>query len=438
MKRPLFIFLAIFTLLFAITTRAHANAYKTWGVGSRSVGMGGAFIGQADDWTAIYWNPAGLTQLKKSGASAEPGYLYLKMTDGNSARNFSPAALGDHLQGDTFLNAYGAFGFEPEQFDRNSSVYSGASPASAFGAFASIEPVTIAIGMYTPAGLQIDLASEVADAANANARIEMSFHSSVKVTSYSVAVGVPVHKKVSVGLGVNILALETNINAKKRYFNAALPDYDFRYREKSFGIGAEPIIGVMANITDKLQIGGVYRFGAKIQSLGQAEARHTALGVNQDSPYRQTYYYPSSMGVGLAYNPFPKFTLTADWEYTNWRKLNRKITYDRKDLVMSDVDFDWEWTGSSNYSVGMEYDLLPYLSLRGGIRYDESPLSDTSVSITNVVDVDKVWYTTGITFAKDNYSLDFAYAYTYGEDTILGEDYSILAHNVMLGAKYQF
>ncbi|MBT5448728.1 MAG: hypothetical protein HOK90_06005, partial [Gemmatimonadetes bacterium] len=33
------------------------------GVGVRAMGMGGAFAGVADDFTAIYWNPAGLAQM---------------------------------------------------------------------------------------------------------------------------------------------------------------------------------------------------------------------------------------------------------------------------------------------------------------------------------------------------------------------------------------
>lgn len=34
------------------------------GVGVRAMGMGGAFAGVADDFTAVYWNPAGLAQIR--------------------------------------------------------------------------------------------------------------------------------------------------------------------------------------------------------------------------------------------------------------------------------------------------------------------------------------------------------------------------------------
>jgi len=39
----------------------HAAPYLRMGVGARALGMGGAFVGVANDVTAGYWNPAGLT-----------------------------------------------------------------------------------------------------------------------------------------------------------------------------------------------------------------------------------------------------------------------------------------------------------------------------------------------------------------------------------------
>lgn len=46
------------------TTSSNRNApYLRLGAGARALGMGGAFVGVADDATAAYWNPAGLTWL---------------------------------------------------------------------------------------------------------------------------------------------------------------------------------------------------------------------------------------------------------------------------------------------------------------------------------------------------------------------------------------
>lgn len=57
------------------------------GVGARAEGMGQAFVGVADDATALYWNPAGLARLEGSHATfnrlkwpAEIGYDYAGFT----------------------------------------------------------------------------------------------------------------------------------------------------------------------------------------------------------------------------------------------------------------------------------------------------------------------------------------------------------------------
>lgn len=43
-----------------------AGAFLTYGAGARALGMGRAFAGLADDATALYWNPGGLTGLRQN------------------------------------------------------------------------------------------------------------------------------------------------------------------------------------------------------------------------------------------------------------------------------------------------------------------------------------------------------------------------------------
>jgi hypothetical protein len=49
---------AVFTVLSLVPALVHAQSFAA--VGTRAAGMGGAFVGMADDASAIYWNPAGL------------------------------------------------------------------------------------------------------------------------------------------------------------------------------------------------------------------------------------------------------------------------------------------------------------------------------------------------------------------------------------------
>ena len=56
------VFAAILAVALLFAQGAEAGGFALSGVGSKAIGMGGAFRGLADDWSAAYWNPAGLTR----------------------------------------------------------------------------------------------------------------------------------------------------------------------------------------------------------------------------------------------------------------------------------------------------------------------------------------------------------------------------------------
>lgn len=59
------IFVATFSLPAQTTDDATRVLDNQTGFGARALGMGGAYSGVADDYSAIYWNPAGLAQMRK-------------------------------------------------------------------------------------------------------------------------------------------------------------------------------------------------------------------------------------------------------------------------------------------------------------------------------------------------------------------------------------
>ncbi len=71
-SRYLFIFLIAADLLLAQYKSNVSNVATTAapflqiGVGSRAIGMGGAFVATANDASAMYWNPAGLGKLNSA------------------------------------------------------------------------------------------------------------------------------------------------------------------------------------------------------------------------------------------------------------------------------------------------------------------------------------------------------------------------------------
>ena len=74
MRRPA---LASFLMAMILGFPPGAAAQSSESVGTRAQGMGGAFVGVADDASAVYWNPAGLAG----------GAYFSLVIDGNTARS---------------------------------------------------------------------------------------------------------------------------------------------------------------------------------------------------------------------------------------------------------------------------------------------------------------------------------------------------------------
>lgn len=61
-------FMLFLLTMWGIVANAQAEEIaigNTFGLGARAMGMGGAFVSIADDFTTLYWNPAGLAQIRK-------------------------------------------------------------------------------------------------------------------------------------------------------------------------------------------------------------------------------------------------------------------------------------------------------------------------------------------------------------------------------------
>ena len=76
MKKILLISILTLAVAGSLSAGRYAGDFMMIGAGVRSLGMGGAFASLADDGSAMYWNPAGISQIRKSELSAMHAFLY--------------------------------------------------------------------------------------------------------------------------------------------------------------------------------------------------------------------------------------------------------------------------------------------------------------------------------------------------------------------------
>lgn len=407
------------------------GGYEGPGLGIRAVSMGGAFVGLADDWTAGYWNPAGLSQLEGKGVGFAMDCLTIKAKDSNSIANsmYNPPNYPDLDQQDMFYQLTGTD--EPFQFNKKRVTIISYLPG--IGAYSKIKgDFTIELSVYNPVGYKCEWKDTVE---GINAFYEETFY----VIVYNASLARKVYPNLSLGAGLNILQGKWEKEAKK----TSLP-YRYKLSLDSDGIGYEGVFGILYTLPipwDKVKIGGVYRTGTEVSLDGKGSVEHTLLAaVNGKTDYTQKFNYPATYGIGMVYNPLVKLTLSCDWQGTDWTKVRRDVDFDDNSIVTFDKDYDedLEWKKTGRFRIGGEYNFNENFIARLGFYTDPTPLLDEQVSLTNVLDVDRNGITFGGGYREKDWQIDIGYLYAWGEKTINNVEYERKDSSLQIALSYQF
>jgi len=394
--------------------------------------MGGAYVGLANDWTAMYWNPAGLAQLSGIGVGMDFASPHVRMKDGNSLSNLTPANMETRHQIDTFAQFMGN---EPTRFTKETVEYDFYMPFGA-GGYWQCAGMTMATGFYVPAGYYTDWHDSMRYGAGT---INASLFQKLSIVAATFGLAKQVHPRLSIGAGLNLLRGEINYEAYKRVRNSGILDYHFNMDSDAEGYGVEGVFGLQAKVTDTLTLGGVYRTGASIDMKGDAGAFATLLGTPERSTFHQRFRHPATWGVGIAWEARPDLTVAVDWQRTEWSTFGVDINYKTERFILTDRDYSADWRDSSRYRFGVEWRVNPKLALRTGYFWDESPLRGKSVSLSNVPDVDRHNVTAGLGYqCSKHWQIDAVYHYGWGSRSANGETYSQAVNTVGVSLSYKF
>lgn len=363
-----------------------ANGLNLNGLGSKAIAMGGAFIGQADDYSAIFWNPAGLTQMKNAGFS-------LFITD---------------------LIPSGTYTFPIYGIDAKTK--SAMYPSGALGYFKPInDKLVIGIAAYVPSGTGAKWDGEELKLLSKGAVYK--WESFMAVISVSPVIAYKVSDTFSLGATLN---LDYGMMKIKR------PGVG-QYTEDLSGFAFGATIGALFKPIDRLGVGLTLRTPTKVKFSGDAEmASASAYGLATTSDAEREATWPLWFGLGISFKATDKLTLNADAQYTNWKKIDTiGITYG--DAVWQSMkshpllgaafnnDFVLNWKNATQLRFGAEYAVSEKLALRAGYYYDPSP---SPVETLNIL-LPEVTYnviTAGLGYKAEKLAIDFCLEYLMGKD----------------------
>ena len=387
--------LSIITSVALLSSFTLANGLNLNSLGSRALAMGGAYVGLADDFSAIFWNPAGIAQFNTRyfgfyGTDIIPSGTY----------KFDPAYVNAETSTKHYLAGLAAY-----YFPINENLVAG-------------------VGVYVPAGLGAEW--DGADFIAASMGKTYEWTSKISMVTISPALAYKINEMVCVGATLNINY--TTFNVKTHAGDQELGVDIGQYDESLSGWGYGATFGILVMPSEMFSLGATLRTPSKISFSGDIEiSKLNVLGLIPGTPLygldisttttaEREVTWPMWLAVGAAVKPVENLTLTADIQWTQWSKIDvMKSEYD--DPIWSlivDTERKMYWDDATQIRFGAEY-RLNTIALRGGYYWDPSPAPDRTMNVL-LPNYDFSAITLGFGYSLNGLQIDIGLEYLMGKE----------------------
>ena len=184
------------------------------------------------------------------------------------------------------------------------------------------------------------------------------------------------------------------------------------------------VFGVLYKVHPRVNIGAVYRSGAKIKLDGNTQASlyfpdgNPLNDLDEESDQYHRFRFPPSWALGLAWRPTDRLQLSFDWNRVDWTKFYwppGRVKYDRQGALLRSVNNDPGWFPADSYRMGVEYRLSPEWTWRAGY-YKETTggFPEEAENITYTVSGDMQIVNTGVSYRWRNWTGDFLVGTMWG------------------------
>ncbi len=415
-----------------------ASAFSTisygagFAVAEQSVnGLGRAFAGQAavaEDASTIFFNPAGLTYL--SGSELLVGVSLINpQSDFNNDGSQLPAALGG-----TALTGKGDDAGEL------------AAVPNIYYAHRFNDDVVFGIGVNAPFGLVTEYDDDWVGRYHA-------IKSDLMTININPSMGFKATDRLSLGFGVNLQYIDLELTqavdfgaaCAKVAVNPLAPaplrgsaatcaqpqQHDGKAKlsadDWSWGFN----LGLIFQATDATRLALAYRSKISHHLTGEGKfqlpnnaAVQTvmgAIGGFDKAAISGNVDLPESLSFAIHHQINNQWAVSADASWTRWERF--------KELAISSPDpssnlnsvKEENWDNVMRYGIGLTYAHNDKWTFRGGIAYDESPISD-KYRTPRIPGEDRKWVAVGASYKySDHMSVDAGYTHIFVSDPSLND-----------------
>jgi long-chain fatty acid transport protein len=360
-----------------------------------AVGMGGAFTGEADRPSAVYYNPAGITQMDTIEASAgltwlQPQVKFESATPDNGGT--SEMKTQNFIFPDVFVTV-------PIIKNR---LYLGVGESSDFGGGNSWE----------------------ADSFSQYSTIKDSLENQ----DYRLALAYKINDQWSVGAGAvdDQSDFEHDMAVSNIIPGSSNADALFKATDNAWGFDLATMFKLNAQNQFGLDYkspihhtydGTLYMSNLNPYSLGSSGYFNTTSFATKAV---QKLTLPQSVTLGYDLKPTNKWTINFDLEWTDWSQYKEQIiNYPNMGalapLLGSGAVQSRDWTAVWSESLGVQYAVTDKFRVRAGYEHHQTPIPEATVD-TEFPDSDSNAYTVGLGYdITKNITIDIAYVADFYE-----------------------
>jgi long-chain fatty acid transport protein len=404
---------------------------------ARATARGNAFTATADNPSAIYYNPAGITQLYQRINEAatlslsKDGKTHAPMRSDEWETGFrARAGVYAITLESKFSPEGGGPGFDIKRdYQLAPNFFATWKPSQA--------PLVFGLGVYAPYGFGLEYPED-------NLFRTLAISGSIQYISINPVVAWQATETLSVAAGVTINYAKADL---KRGILA--PHDRFQFDGEGWGVGYTA--GVLWKPHVKHSFGVTYRSKTDIEFEGNADTHFNGFTVptpigpfpvaGQDSGERATagIKFPQHVIVGYSFRPTEKWNFEVNVDWTDWDNLN--TVYLRKDS--GDVALPFNWESSLFYEFGASYKFDNGLVASVGYIYSENSVPNESFNPI-VPDSNRHIFSAGVGGQWDRWGFDVAYQWAHGprrtvnQGTVADGDYRFDSHAISLSVGYTF
>ena len=369
--------------LFSFVSMSHGAGFALYEGSARANAMGGAMVGKADDPSAVFFNPAGITQLPgtqfMAGATAIIPGTDVKTSNDPISRRDQTTTMKSHAW----------------------------LPPHIYLTHQLSDRFYLGVGLFSPFGLGTEFDSDWPGRFN-------SYKAVIQTLNFNPNIAFKINEQLSVAAGFNVMWFDLELRNKILLGFDQLGrtiEVDQRLEGDSFGYGGN--VAVHYRPCRWASLGVAYR--SRMDQDVEGRAKFDRIFGDTDADGSITL--PDEVYMGLAIYPMPGLSLEAGAIWTNWSTYNKLlINYDEPlGGRVSSVEREKKWEDTWRIFFGAEYKVNDMLDLRFGYVYDQEPSPDAHVDYL-VPANDRHLFSFGPGIHWCGWTLDLSYTYLWVMD----------------------